>query len=106
VAAKITAKPRKHKCLRTLNSYCVANISSQSWALTDKSAVPDHRLEDEETKCNFLLLWATDRKASYHGDAAAAVNCVHEFCDITPCSSLKVNKLFGGKFRLHLHRKK
>jgi hypothetical protein len=55
-----------------------------------QGCVPDHRLEvlseDEEPKRDVLVLWATDRKASYHGDASAAINCVHEFWDITPCS--------------------
>jgi hypothetical protein len=25
------------------------------------------------------------------------------FCDITPCSPLKVNRRFGGTYRVHLH---
>jgi hypothetical protein len=28
------------------------------------------------------------------------------FWDITPCSPLKVNRLFGGTYRLHLHGRK
>jgi hypothetical protein len=26
-----------------------------------------------------------------------------DFCDITPCSPLKVNRLFGGTYRRHFH---
>jgi hypothetical protein len=34
-------------------------------------------------------------------DKYVTVSCI--FCDITPCSSLKVNQCFRGTCRLHLH---